>query len=344
MFTTGRLITIVTGILISTTLLAQQHLSVYMAQFGNCSLAPAMTASDVHVTVGPPVGGVVQGRSTAWGYCMWLKVCLHPPDRSKLFMTVINTTPNGDPEDVLGYLLDPSFCAGSSCPMFFPGPPPAEAIAIDGQSFVVEPGEYYVYIQYDVGVTAFEVHSSNYLVDCDPQPLDCPDCLSSFSPMPGEHYRISAWVSREDLDVSDGAIFMNGSPFVEVECPPGTNLVEGLVAVGPIIDGWQLIEGSFTMPPLVLGGDPLELFVNLGATTGVSYFDDIRIFPNDASMKSYVYDPKNMRFVAELDERHFTTFYEYDPEGRLVRVKKETERGIMTIKESRQNTAKETAP
>ena len=31
--------------------------------------------------------------------------------------------------------------------------------------------------------------------------------------------------------------------------------------------------------------------------------------------------------VAELDERHFATFYEYDNEGRLVRVKKETERG-----------------
>jgi hypothetical protein len=54
-------------------------------------------------------------------------------------------------------------------------------------------------------------------------------------------------------------------------------------------------------------------------------------------MKCYVYDPHDLRFVAELDERHYATFYEYDLEGKLVRVKKETERGIMTIQESRSN-------
>jgi len=39
--------------------------------------------------------------------------------------------------------------------------------------------------------------------------------------------------------------------------------------------------------------------------------------------------------MAELDENNFATFYEYDDEGGLVRMKKETERGIMTIKENR---------
>ena len=57
-------------------------------------------------------------------------------------------------------------------------------------------------------------------------------------------------------------------------------------------------------------------------------------------MKSFVYDPINMRLVAELDERHYATFYEYDEEGQLIRVKKETERGIMTIQETKSNTSK----
>jgi YD repeat-containing protein len=70
------------------------------------------------------------------------------------------------------------------------------------------------------------------------------------------------------------------------------------------------------------------------------YFDDVRMFPYDGSMKCYVYDPENLRFVAELDERHFATFYEYDEEGRLTRIKKETERGIMTIQESKTSTVK----
>jgi len=44
--------------------------------------------------------------------------------------------------------------------------------------------------------------------------------------------------------------------------------------------------------------------------------------------------------VGELDERNYATIYEYDLEGKLIRLKKETERGIMTIKENKNNTKK----
>ena len=44
--------------------------------------------------------------------------------------------------------------------------------------------------------------------------------------------------------------------------------------------------------------------------------------------------------MAELDENNYATFYNYDEEGILVQVKKETERGIMTIKTTRQNLKK----
>ena len=54
-------------------------------------------------------------------------------------------------------------------------------------------------------------------------------------------------------------------------------------------------------------------------------------------MKSYVYDPVTLRLVAELDERNYASIYEYDEEGKLVRIKKETERGVMTISENRNN-------
>ena len=39
--------------------------------------------------------------------------------------------------------------------------------------------------------------------------------------------------------------------------------------------------------------------------------------------------------MSELDENNYATFYEYDDDGSLVRVKKETERGVKTIKETR---------
>ncbi|MBI3883032.1 MAG: hypothetical protein HY305_02130 [Sphingobacteriales bacterium] len=39
--------------------------------------------------------------------------------------------------------------------------------------------------------------------------------------------------------------------------------------------------------------------------------------------------------MAELDENNYASFYEYDDDGTLTRVKKETERGIKTITETR---------
>ena len=65
------------------------------------------------------------------------------------------------------------------------------------------------------------------------------------------------------------------------------------------------------------------------------YFDDIRMQPFNANMKSYVYDPHTLKLSAELDENNYATFYEYDEEGQLVRVKKETSQGIKTINETR---------
>jgi hypothetical protein len=57
-------------------------------------------------------------------------------------------------------------------------------------------------------------------------------------------------------------------------------------------------------------------------------------------MKSYAYDPITLRLMAEMDENNYASFYEYDQEGNLMRVKKETENGISTLKESRSSIKK----
>lgn len=71
------------------------------------------------------------------------------------------------------------------------------------------------------------------------------------------------------------------------------------------------------------------------------YFDDVRITPFNANMKSFVYDAVSLRLMAELDENNYATFYEYDNDGTLIRVNKETEKGIQTIKETRSSLYKE---
>ena len=58
-------------------------------------------------------------------------------------------------------------------------------------------------------------------------------------------------------------------------------------------------------------------------------------------MSSYVYDPVDLQLMAKLDENNHATLYEYDQEGALARVKKETVEGIVTLKEVRAAKAKE---
>jgi YD repeat-containing protein len=97
----------------------------------------------------------------------------------------------------------------------------------------------------------------------------------------------------------------------------------------PNIEGWYRVTENFTVPT---GAKLLKLIFYPGMSG--SYFDDIRILPAEANMKSYVYDIKN-RMTAELDENNYATFFDYDDQGNLIRVRKETERGIITVNESR---------
>ena len=114
--------------------------------------------------------------------------------------------------------------------------------------------------------------------------------------------------------------------------------VAGTVKKSKLIEDWQRYEMEFTIPSTASGNMEINLLNQTGQT---AFFDDIRVHPFEASLKSYVYDAVTLRYIAQLDENNFATFYEYDEEGRLVRTKKETERGIMTLDENRRNTYKQ---
>jgi hypothetical protein len=141
-----------------------------------------------------------------------------------------------------------------------------------------------------------------------------------FEPYPGKQYLFDAWVSdaypnSQSININ---LSINGTS-VPLKCKA-------------IVEGWKLVEGIIDLSKPGIGS---TLNISILPTSGTVYIDDIRMHPFDAQMKSYAYDDKTMRLMAELDENGFATFYEYDDEGLLIRVKKETEKGIMTLKESR---------
>lgn len=158
---------------------------------------------------------------------------------------------------------------------------------------------------------------------------DCQGCLSGFDPPPGI-YIVSAWV--RDPNAAPGTLDYT-APQVVVE---SGNVQKICRAKGEIIDGWQRVEEEVVVVP----DGPVEIKLYCGNETSC-FFDDIRFFPKDGSMVTYVYDPQTLRLMAELDERNYAKIYEYDEQGKLTRVKKETEMGIMTIQENRENNAKE---
>ncbi|TGD56850.1 choice-of-anchor J domain-containing protein [Flavobacterium humi] len=180
---------------------------------------------------------------------------------------------------------------------------------------------------------------------------NCDDCYG-YQPIPGKTYILSAWVKQERRDQTltyetlnpQGAFIgiklefrqsnADGTPDVtssyatdlsnNIECAPDPS--------SEIIEGWQRIFKKFTIP------QDSEFFnINIiNQDEGMAlYFDDIRIHPIDGSMKSFVYDPETYKLMSELDENNYATFYEYDKEGGLIRVKKETAKGVKTIQETR---------
>ncbi|HSH64198.1 MAG TPA: hypothetical protein VLB84_00020 [Bacteroidia bacterium] len=166
-------------------------------------------------------------------------------------------------------------------------------------------------------------------------------CDGSFAPIPGKKYMVSAWVREDEsgLKTFDNAYLTLA--FGKIDDNTVVGVLGPFKAKGNIIDGWQRIEGSFEVPKTA---ETISVRMNNQADDHNAFFDDIRIYPFDGNMKSYVYDPITKRLVAEMDQNNYATIYEYSDEGEMIRVKKETERGILTVSESRSGTVKKDNP
>lgn len=147
--------------------------------------------------------------------------------------------------------------------------------------------------------------------------MDPCGCLPTFSPTPGK-YIIGAWVNGKANTTSIQVEIVGGSTF---------NFSPQQIE----LDGWRRIEGEFTIPPT----GATEIIVRLMNTSNVylAYFDDLRIHPFLAGMQTTVYDPATFLPLATHDGYNFTTFYNYDENLNLVRIRVETEEGIKTIME-----------
>ncbi|OFX67502.1 MAG: hypothetical protein A2X12_02590 [Bacteroidetes bacterium GWE2_29_8] len=173
----------------------------------------------------------------------------------------------------------------------------------------------------------------------------CSGCKSSGSLSNNRKYVVSGWVKEKfadgniDSESNQGNKYSKASIEIVYYREDTTSKIKisdvSFTTVGEIIDGWQKIEGVFVVPTLAVS---IEVkFVNNSADKNI-YFDDIRIHPYSSEVKTYAYDRRTLRPMAELDGDNYATIYEYDVDGNVIRVKKETSKGKYTVKETRSNT------
>ncbi len=151
----------------------------------------------------------------------------------------------------------------------------------------------------------------------------------------GKTYVMSMWV--RGMGDRPNSSQINITAKVAPKATPGSPIViESVNPSGAVIEGWQRAEVEFSIADDQASVSDLELQLDIAFGSGVGkiYIDDLRFFPKEGSMKSFVYDPESYRLISELDENNFASYYEYDKEGNLRLINKETAKGIRTIQES----------
>jgi hypothetical protein len=166
--------------------------------------------------------------------------------------------------------------------------------------------------------------------------------LEPFKPVLSQKYVLSGWIKGDVASSTNPSDATKAKIIIEAwnetaSLPYYTTIA---VKAGPKVEGWTRVMVSFEVPANLAGsrGDYIKLRLIAGSQN--AYFDDIRIHPYDANMKSFAYDYRTSRLMAELDENNYATFFEYNDEGQLLRNKKETEKGIVTLKETRSRVRK----
>lgn len=152
-----------------------------------------------------------------------------------------------------------------------------------------------------------------------------------FSPLQGKKMIVGAWM-KVPSNCDNSLVTAQG----QITATFNTGLSISLVKTGLPVEGWQRYETEVLIPATAT-----QIYLKIIAGSSPTLVDDIRVQPYNSNMKAFVYDPVSLRLMSELDENNYASFYEYDDDGTLVRVKKETEKGIQTIKETRTSLSKQ---
>ena len=149
--------------------------------------------------------------------------------------------------------------------------------------------------------------------------------------------RFKIWVRATDPGSADPLLAeaMDGNPKLNI----GGNAIP-LTQIAKVGE-WILLRCDINDWGTLNSGDTFELKMEYDNNGYQLLIDDVCFHPLEAGVSMTVYNPNDLRVVAQMDDQHFATIYEYDTKGQLVRTIIETERGRKTVKEQQMNQPKE---
>lgn len=153
----------------------------------------------------------------------------------------------------------------------------------------------------------------------------------------GRKYKINFWI-KSTVSLNSNNPNLVDFEFIDNLTNPilVPNAPIGIIKT-PKIEGWQLFEMIFNIPD---NAEKTKIKLKSGTNGEIRYIDDLKLTPLSSNSSCFVYNHKNLKLMSELDENHFSTYYDYDESGNLIRLRKETEKGIITLKEINSNLRK----
>jgi len=149
-----------------------------------------------------------------------------------------------------------------------------------------------------------------------------------------KEYLIQFWMylgNNETISISPLRIEFANPSFQPI------NIGESQLSILTRVGQWVQLETSFTPTN---SGEYDFLIINTNLNEEF-YYDDLRIFPSQAVIESFVYDKNQGNLLASLDNDNYALFYHYDAQNRLIRKSKETYKGVKNIAESFYNIPKD---
>jgi hypothetical protein len=187
-------------------------------------------------------------------------------------------------------------------------------------------------VDYTYNVSAGNIATTEHLNSGAYKVQDC-DCIEPFAPVVGEKYLFSTWVNEE----TGVYPYMNTEVKIVFLGAGGTPISSNIYTPsGAVIEGWQKIEGDYTIP----AGTEQVKYIFTSLNSNSVNLDDFRTHPYEASMVTNIYDQKTLLLIASHGESNYTTFYNYNENLALTKVRIETLDGIITVSESEAGNAR----